>query len=480
MSIAALEYKRELLKRKARNNLVDFTKFIDLDYEAKDFHTFICNELDAFLEAPGLQRLILTMPPQHGKSHIASRHFPAYILGKQPNNKIAAASYSIDLARSFNRDVQRIIDSPYYKDLFPETLLNSKSVASNSKGSYLRNTEEFEIVDFKGGYKSVGVMGGLSGRSVDIAIIDDPVKDALEANSPTFRNRVWDWYVNVLETRLHNNSKVILIMTRWHEDDLAGRLLKLQPEKWKVIKIPAIRDNHETYKGDKREIGAALWPEKHSLEKLLNIKSLSARSFESLYQQNPTIEDGDKIKRDWFEYCHEKELPAGLSWDLWIDGAYTKNTANDPSGLMLCAYAERLKKLYIKHAHSAYMETPEFIKFVIEYSELHGLGRRSRIFFEPKATGLSIIPMINQETNLSAVKIKGALVSEGKESRISTAAPKYESGKIVHVLGSWNEPFESQLTGYPNAKHDEYVDLIGYASDYYFKIHKRVGVRRRN
>lgn len=478
--IEVLKAKRELLRRKAQTSLLDAIRFNNLDYTAKDFHKFICKKLDAFIDKPGLKRLMLFMPPQHGKSEIASRHFPAYVLGRYPNTKIAAASYSIDLARSFNRDVQRIIDSTYYKDLFPNTKLNSKNVASDAKGSYLRNTEEFEIVNYKGYYKSVGVMGGLSGRSVDLAIIDDPVKDALEANSPTFRNRVWEWYINVLETRLHNNSKVVLIMTRWHEDDLAGRLLANQPEKWEVIRIPAIRDNNETYDGDKRKIGAPLWAEKHSLEKLLNIKSLSARSFEALYQQNPTIEDGDKIKRDWFEYIHEKELPTGLIYDLWIDGAYTKSTANDPSGLIICGYSERFNKLYIKHAHSAFMETPEFIKFVKEYASLHGLDHRSRVFFEPKATGLSVIPLINQQTRLNAVKIKGALVQQGKEARISTAAPKYESGKIIHVRGNWNEQYEAQLTGFPNAKHDEYVDLIGYASDHYFKINRLTGVRRRN
>lgn len=450
---------RELLRRKAKNSFIDFIKYVDLNYDAQPFHIDIANKIDEFLNKDGLQRLMLFMPPQHGKSHITSRMLPPYILGRNPSAKIAAASYSIDLARSFNRDVQRVLNSGFYSDCFPETKLK--------KG--FSNSQEFEIEDHGGGYKAVGVMGGLSGRSVDFAIIDDPVKDALEANSPTFRNRVWEWYINVLETRLHNNSKVIIIMTRWHEDDLAGRLLNYQPDKWEVIKIPAINEKNE-----------ALWPSKHSIEKLLNIKELSARTFEALYQQNPTIEDGDKIKRTWFDYCHEKELPNGLTWDLWVDGAYTKNTANDPSGVMVCAYDSKIKRLYIKHAHSAYMETPEFIKFIVEYSNLHGVGRKSRIFFEPKATGLSVIPLINQQTNLNAVKIKGALVREGKESRISTAAPKYESGKITHIIGSWNEDFEMQLTGFPNAKHDEYVDLIGYATDYYFKVHRPLGVRRRN
>lgn len=474
-----VELLRERIRRQATSSLLKFILYVKPDYLPAWHHREICRQIDSFLASPEKTRLMMFMPPQHGKSEIASRSLPAYILGRWPDTKIAACSYSIDLARMFNRDVQRYMSSPEYGHIFPETLLNSKNVVTDARGNWLRNSEEFEVVGRKGGYKAVGVMGGLSGRTVDFAIIDDPVKDALEAHSETYRNRVWEWYLNVLQTRLHNKSKVILIMTRWHEDDLAGRLLERQPGQWDVIRIQAIREG-ESIASDPRQIGEPLWPEKHSLEKILSLRALSERTFSSLYQQNPTVDEGDKIKRAWFQYCHEKELPGGLSWDMWIDGAYTKSTANDPTGLMVCAFHAPTNNLYVRHAHDAYMELPGLLNFLPDYAEMHGITARSRAFIEPKASGKSLSQMLNAMPGLgwSAVEIKSPLVQEGKESRIQVASPKVEAGKVWLVYGNWNERFVGQLAGFPNAAHDEYVDLLGYAVWHYYR--KAQGVRRVN
>jgi predicted phage terminase large subunit-like protein len=476
-----LKLKREKLRRLANSNLYDFINYVKYDYEGNWHHKLIADKIQEFWEHDTKNRLMLFVPPQHGKSEIASRNLPAWVLGINPDTKVAAASYSIDLARSFNRMVQRIIDSNEYKQVFPKTELNSKNVASDSKGNYLRNTEEFEIVGAKGSYKSVGVMGGLSGRAVDLAIIDDPVKDRLEANSQTYRDRIYDWYLNVLETRLHNKSKVLLIMTRWHEDDLAGRLLIKEPDQWEVIKIPAIKEANQDYitEGDNRKVGEALWESKHSLEKLMRTKHKSESVFESLYQQNPTPAEGNKIKKEWFEYCHEKELP-NITWDIWVDGAYTKNTSNDPTGFVIAGYDEKTKKIYIKHAHDSHMEMPKFLSFIKTYADSHGLDRRSRVRFEPKASGKSMRQMVNSETDLSATEIKSKLIQEGKEARIQTAAPRVESGKVVLVKGNWNDGFVNQICSFPNAPHDEYVDLIGYICDYYDSRIKKSGIKRRN
>lgn len=478
------QLRRQVSPRKARielarRHLFDFIRHIFPKYVANWHHALICAELETFLDSDTENRLMLFVPPQHGKSEISSRCLPAYVLGRNPDTKIAGCSYSIDLARSFNREIQRYIESPEFKEVFPAVRLNDRSVVADALGAYLRNTEEFEVVGYKGAYKSVGVMGGLSGRTVDLAIVDDPVKDAIEANSATYRDRVWDWYVNVLETRLHNESKVILIMTRWHEDDLAGRLLKRQPERWRVIKIPAIKEAGG-HPADPREEGAPLWPERHSLEKLLNIKALSERTFGSLYQQNPTPTGGDKIKADWFEYCDLKEVPDQLTREMWIDGAYTKSTANDPTGLMVTAFDVKTNRLYILHAKDAYMEMPQLLAFLSEYADLHGLRHRSRLYFEPKASGKSLRQMVSHGTKLSAVEIKNPLVQEGKEARIQTAAPKVEAGKVILVRGTWNDRFVYQLTGFPAVPHDEYVDLLGYACYHYFDVPRSGGIRRRN
>lgn len=454
----------QLFRLGAKRSLYDFVYFVNPKYDANWHHKYICEQIDKFLESKDQNRLMVFMPPQHGKSEITSRNLPAYYLGRNPDNSIAIASYSSDLANSFNADAQRIINSDNYKLAFPGIEL------ATEKG------EECTLKKYSGGIKAVGVTGGLTGHSVDLAIIDDPVKDYIEASSSTYRERAWQWYLNVVETRLHNQSKVILIMTRWHEDDLAGRLLKTEPEKWQVISIPAIREDLSD-KNDPRGIGKALWEKKHSLESLNDKRKKSETTFTSLYQQRPSPAEGNKVKREWWQYCNEKEVPGNVHWDLWIDGAYTKQTENDPTGLMIAGYHESSRTLYIKHTHDAHMEMPQLLKFIPEYADLHGLGYKSRAYLEPKASGKSLKQMIPTVSSLNAVEIVNHLVQEGKEARIQTAAPKIESGKVFLVTGNWNGRFVDQICTFPNATHDEYVDLIGYACFHYFDKGVRKGVK---
>lgn len=465
-----LEILREGVRRKAsKGSFIDFIYYIKTDYDFKWFHEYIAKELQFFLESKTQKRLMVLMPPQHGKSELTSRLFPAYALGMNPKLKIVGASYSIDLARSFNREIQRYIDCQSYLDIFPETTINSKNVVSTQ--SWLRNSEEFEIINKSGNYKSVGVMGGLSGRPADLAIIDDPVKDKIEAESETYRNRVWDWYLNVLSTRLHNKSKVILIMTRWHEDDLGGRLLEKEPEKWHVIKIPAINDEYNPI--DPRAIGDVLWPEKHSLEKLEDLKALSEETFESLYQQNPISKKGNRIRRDVFQIVDH--LPnVNMKSDLFIDGAYTEKTKNDPTGLLEVKFDIYTNTLYIVNFENERLELPKLLKYLKRYVErIHRPG--SKYYIEPKASGKSIAQMMNTESKYAFIEIKNHLVNDGKETRFSTASPYLESGKIKLLRGAWNESFINQLTGFPKVKHDEAVDLIGYASFEYFHNQQQRG-----
>lgn len=229
------------------------------------------------------------MPPQHGKSELVSRMLPAFILGQMPTSKIVLASYSGDLASSFNRECQRYIDSLLYHEIFPATFLNKSNVVTKA-GNELRNSDIFETVGFRGFLKTVGVGNSLTGTPADFAIIDDPVKDSIEAASPTYQQRNWDWYNDVLCTRLHNDSKILLTQTRWDENDLAGMILKKQAETglndWTILCLPAIKESDGNPE-DPREIGEALWPERHSKERIMAVQKQSIRTFQSLYQQNP-------------------------------------------------------------------------------------------------------------------------------------------------------------------------------------------------
>lgn len=272
----------------ARRDVLSFVQFIKVNYRENWHHVLLASYLQRFISGE-IKKLMVFMPPQHGKSELVSRMLPAYILGVKPASKIVLASYSGDLASSFNRECQRYIDTPEYHDVFPGTFLNKSNVVTKN-GNELRNSDIFETVGHRGFLKTVGVGSPLTGTPADFAIIDDPVKDLLEATSATYQQRNWDWYNDVLSTRLHNDSRVLLTQTRWDENDLAGLILKKQADiganDWVILNLPAIKENDENAE-DPRQIGDALWPQRHSKERIMDVQKQSIRTFQSLYQQNP-------------------------------------------------------------------------------------------------------------------------------------------------------------------------------------------------
>ena len=405
--------------------------------------------------------------PTHN-SEIVSRNFPAWALGRNPDLKIIGASYSAILAQQFSRSIQRIIDSKPYKEIFPETRLNGSNIRTGTRG-YLRNVDLFEIVGHNGFYKCVGVGGSLTGTPVDIAIIDDPVKDALEAYSPIYRERVWDWYTSVLLTRLHNDSRQLFIMTRWHDDDLAGRILKQEADKWTVLSIPAIRESLNDGNGfDPRQVGEPLWPERHSLERLLAAQRRSPRFFSALYQQNPTIEGGNIIKEAWFGHVSRSEFERKRSGEpivFFIDTAYTDKTSNDPTGIIgTCSIGDNL---YVTCAKKVNMKFPELCRFIPQYVRENGYNNRSSIRIEPKANGLSVIDQLIEYTGLNVVATPSP--KDGKETRLNAASPFVECGRVNLVDGDWNGIFVDEVCGFPAKPHDEFVDLLCYAIDYHHR-----------
>jgi hypothetical protein len=298
---------KEAARLKATNNLVAFMQYTNPSYVPVWFHKQISEKCEDLL-AGKIKKLMIFVPPQHGKSEIVSRSLPAYAFGKNPNYKIAECSYSADLAESFSRDVQRKIESQAYKEIFPNTYLNKSNVRNNAKGNFIRTVEKFEIADHNGFYKAVGVGGPLTGNPVDIGIIDDPIKDAIEASSQTYRDRVWDWYLNVFKTRMHNDSKEILMMTRWNKDDLAGRILEAEGAEWEVLVYKGIAEEHKAI--DPRDIGEALWEEKHSAKRLLEYRKLSKQTFAALIQQNPLEgQKGGEFLKQWETERHVGTYP---------------------------------------------------------------------------------------------------------------------------------------------------------------------------
>jgi predicted phage terminase large subunit-like protein len=293
--------REELLRRDANKTLLGFTKYTMPTFDPTWFHTQYYAILDLFAEGI-IKKLIVTVPPQHGKSEGSTRRLPAYILGKDPDNRVAVASYNTPFARKFNRDIQRIIDTPEYANVFPGTKINTKHVVTVN--TYLRNADEFEVINRLGSLTAVGRGGALTGKSVDTLIIDDIYKDYMEGNSPTILDNAWDWYVTVAGTRLHNESKQLIVFTRWNEADLVGRLEQkdgvieidaipdeIDPSVWYKINYPAISTGRKTPL-DPRENGEPLWPERHNLEGLHKSRAREPEIFESLYQGNPKPREG--------------------------------------------------------------------------------------------------------------------------------------------------------------------------------------------
>lgn len=272
-----------------------------------------------------------TFIPTHN-SEGSSRKLPAFMLGLNPDTKICIGSYAATIARDFNRDVQRIIDTPSYRELFPETYLNGSNVVTMAN-TYLRNSDVIEMVGHKGLLRVVGRGGSLTSKTVDVSILDDVYKDYAEGNSPIVRNAAWKWYTTVVRTRLHNDSQELIVFTRWHDDDLIGRIEKsgetvIEIKSWDDVKnIPAgawVRINFEGLKTgepteiDPREPGAALWDRRHSRAKLEGQRALDPVQFQCLYQGNPGNAEGKLYRNPFRTYVDKSE------WGTYVrSGNYT-------------------------------------------------------------------------------------------------------------------------------------------------------------
>lgn len=316
----------------ASKRFINFARYIKPKLEITDFHKNYYAVLDKFARGE-IRRLIVSCPPQHGKSEAASRLLPAFLLGLDPDKKVVIGSYNADIAKSFNYDVQKIINTDQYKAVFPDSFLNTARVRMDNV--YKCNSEVSEMVGHTGFLRAVGRGGPLTGRSVDVAILDDIYKDYAEANSSLIRELAWKWYTTVVRTRLHNDSQELIVFTRWHEDDLIGRIEKsgekilvlkdladienVPPTTWVHFNFPALKVGQPT-EIDPRNDGEALWPSKHSKEKLLASKALDPIQFECLYQGDPGSAEG-RLYGEFKTYSNKEDWGTFVRAGCYIDVA---------------------------------------------------------------------------------------------------------------------------------------------------------------
>ena len=474
-------YYKLLLERERRRSRTSFFTFLRHlspdEFTWNWHHEYCCSILQDWITTDKHPRLMIFMPPQHQKSTMMTEYLPAWAFGQSIHYQALLIMYNSTQAKKYNRKIQRIMDGAEYKEIFKNTRLNEKRVVSSAEGSYVKNSEEFEIVGGRGFLKSVGVGGGIAGNPAKLAFMDDVIKNVAEANSETYRERTYEWYTDELEARLHNDSKVAFTITRRHEDDLAGRLIKRdglieEGGKWKVIKLPAIKEDNSN-PDDPRQIGEALFPSLHSLERLEYIREKSLRTFTGLYQQEPKVKGGDLIKGEWFKIMKPAELPFNLdyvSFSAVIDGAWTENKNNDPSAIGYCWHDRTSNILYIRGVKSFRKRLSKAVEFVASDAKINGVDNTGMIHIELKASGYGFKDLLF-EKGFNCIGIDNDLVKLGKLTRVEEGEPMLRGGRVVLIdEGNWIKPFIEQCEQFPNAKHDDEVDVLTYMI-YLFLIH---------
>ncbi len=436
-------------------------------YQVNWHHRVLCETLDRFV-AGEITRLMVFMPPRYGKSELVSRRLPAYILGRDPDAQVIATSYGADLAGRMNRDVQRIIDSSAYAEIFPKTRLSGSNVRFEAQGTFLRNSDIFEIVGRKGVYRSAGIGGGITGMGCNYGIIDDPIKSRAEANSSTYRNAIWEWYTSTFYTRLEKDARILITLTRWHQDDLAGRLL-LQArddptaDQWTVVKFPAIKED-DSNPDDPREIGEPLWPAKYSLERLMKTKTVvGLYDWHSLYQQQPRPPEGAMFQRGWFEVVDA--APADARWVRYWDLAATEPKAGrDPDWTAGCKMGEKDGVFYIsdmRHLQASPMNVELEVK---QAASLDGRYMEIHMEQEPGSSGVNTIDHY-QRTVLKGFPFYGSKATGSKVERARPLSAAAQAGNVKLVRGPWISAFLDEVEMFPTGSYDDQVDAASGAME---------------
>lgn len=458
---------RELAIRSARTHLMDFTKYRMPHYRPAWMHHRIADKLTqvAFKK---IRRLIIVMPPQHGKSELASRSFPAFLHGLYPHDRIITGTYNDSYASDFARDVQGIMDTKDYHDIFPRSWITPDGTITRKK----RNSEEHELIPVqlpdgtvftpRGSYMSQGIGGTFTGRKGNWGIIDDPVKNRKDADSPAKRKEVWDWFRSTFRTRMQEDGAIVVIMTRWHEADLAGQLealMKADPvaDQWEILRLPCFRDDLKDPE-DPRALDDVLWPEGFSKPYMLQTKAtVGSREWSALYQGRPTPPGGLVFKRDWMGQFW-RDLPEFemiiQSWDLSFDEG--DNTSFCVGGVWGKAGAH-------KYLIDMVRERMNFNAQISAIKAMKGKHpRTAKVIVEKKANGAAVITVLNKE--ISGVVPWSPHTS--KVARAEVVAPQFQAGNIwlPHPsIAPWVSDYIEELATFPAGLNDDQVDMTSQA-----------------
>lgn len=457
MTITPAEAAQELLNRRhGRRSLAGYIAYTSRKYKHSPFSDAVCAAIDQFIldvEAGKRPILVLQAPPQHGKSEIVSRKLPAYLMGKFPELRIGGASYADDLAGTLAQDVRRNLAGEEHLRLFP--------VPSEKRRYDVNRIGEFTTPGGSGSYLGVGVGSGLTGRPLDIGIIDDPTKNQQEALSSVTKESHWNWYQSVFTTRLSEHSGQIIMATSWAEDDLPGRILTEYAgnPRMRVLRFPAINSRDEVGFNHELPLGA-LVPHLHSLEKLLETKALfSDYWWAALYQQAPKALGGNVFKEEGIRYYYPKDLPAKFdkvltSWDC---------TFKDTDGTDYVVGQVWGKKDARSYLLAQVRDRMSFTKTVGAVIDLRSSWPQStEVLIEDKANGPAVIDTLKAH-------VPGIIPIEPDGSKLARAhavTAYWEAGNIwlPHPdIAPWIKAYISEMTAFPASANDDQVDATTQA-----------------
>lgn len=466
---------QELARRElSRRKLIEFVKMFHPRYKAGWVHYDICKRLEKFaadVDAGLSPRLMILMPPRHGKSQIASKLYPAWHLGHYKHHEVIACSYNISLALEFSREVRDVVRSGVYGQLFPETKINPE----------IQSAENWKLMSETGvgagGYTAAGVGVGITGKGAHVLVIDDPVKNAEEAESLDIREKIWNWYLSSAYTRVSPGGGVLIIQTWWHDDDLAGRIQTMMKEnlddefvdKFEVIKYPAIAEEDEEF----RLKGEALHPERYDLNKLLRIQRQfggpQSRYWSALYQQNPIPTEGAYFTKDMIRYRgadpHLGDMHIYQAWDLAIseEQQLANNwTVGYAVGLDCNDDIHVLERVRIKTNDAARIEDA-IIDLYKKYPIVHGIGFEDGQIFKTMRSSLQrrmkerrvYIPLDEKENILKPVKEKTV--------RARPLQARLQNKKITFPMGqTWVDEVWGEFLRFPAGTQDDQVDALAW------------------
>jgi predicted phage terminase large subunit-like protein len=381
------------------------------------------------------KRLIISLPPRHGKSELISKYFPAWLIGTFPQSRVILASYEANFASSWGAKVRDVLtDCQQYFNIWP-------SGGYNAAAQYWRTKQGGEMM-------TAGAGGPLTGKGFSVGIIDDLIKNNEEAMSATIREKHWDWFLSTFLTRAEPNAAIIVIMTRWHDADLAGMLMKEQPGQWENIVFPALAEGDDVLG---RKEGEPLWQERFPESELRKLKeNLGSYWWASMYQQRPVPEGGGILKREWWKYY--KSTPAKIRQSYWSwDTANKTGEENDYSVGQLWGVCD--DGYYLLKVVRARLEYPDLKRTIVQNFNAHP---SNAVLIEDKSSGQSVIQDLKRDTRLPILVIEPI---KDKVTRAHLASPVVESGRChLPEDAPWVADFVDECSHFPKSTHDDQVD----------------------